>query len=51
MRQSLPAPRGAVIYQLDGSGVQVVSYDETEQYQLTIAFLEAPVRSLRNLFK
>jgi predicted ATPase len=41
---------GAVIYRLDESGIQLVSYEETDQFQLTKAFLDAPERFLRDLF-
>jgi predicted ATPase len=42
---------GAVTYRLDDSGIQVVSYEETNQFQLTKAFLDAPDRFLRDLFE
>jgi predicted ATPase len=40
----------ARIYRLDGSGISSVAYEETEQYQLTKSFLDAPDRFLRDLF-
>lgn len=40
---------GALIYELSRSGIQRVGYDETDAYQLTKAFLEAPERFLRHL--
>ena len=42
---------GAVTYRLDDSGIQVVPYEETDQFQLTKAFLDAPDRFLRDLFE
>lgn len=35
---------GALIYELSSSGIQAVGYEETDAYQLTKAFLEAPER-------
>lgn len=40
---------GAWIYQLDGHGIERVTYEETEAVQLTKAFLEGPERFLRHL--
>ena len=40
---------GATIYVLDEEGPKVVSYEETEQVQLTRSFLDAPERFLPHL--
>jgi len=40
----------AVIYSLDDSNIHKVSYQETEHYKLTKAFLESPDRFLQYLF-
>lgn len=41
---------GARIYRLGPDGIDPVAYEDTEQYQLTRSFLEAPERFLRQLF-
>lgn len=41
---------GAWIYQIDASGIQSVRYEDTELYQVTRAFLEAPERMLEEIF-
>jgi predicted ATPase len=45
----LMAYPGATIYVLDESGMTNAPYEETEQVQLTRAFLDAPERFLRHL--
>ena len=40
---------GAVIYLLDEQGMKTVEYTDTEHYQLTRRFLEAPERYFRHL--
>lgn len=42
---------GATIMELSGLGVREVDYTETENYQLTQAFLANPERFLRHLFQ
>lgn len=46
----LMAYPGALIYQVDGSGINQVDYEDTEHYQLTRAFLSNPQRFLGELF-
>ena len=41
---------GALIYQIDGSGISSVKYEDTEHYAVTKAFLENPGRMLEELF-
>jgi predicted ATPase len=41
---------GARIHAMGPDGIAVVDYEDTEPYQLTRAFLEAPERFLRHLF-
>ena len=41
---------GATIYQIDGSGIAPVRYEDTEHYAVTKAFLENPARMLSELF-
>jgi len=41
---------GAVIYQIDDTGISEVSYRETEHYTITKSFLENPDRMLSELF-
>lgn len=41
---------GALIYELSDAGIKQVTYEQTEPYQLTKAFLEGPERFLRHLF-
>lgn len=41
---------GAKIYQIDGSGIAPVRYEDTEHYAVTKAFLENPARMLAELF-
>jgi len=40
---------GARIYQLDDTGLAPVAFEETDAYQLTRSYLEAPERFLRHL--
>ncbi|HET7551854.1 MAG TPA: AAA family ATPase [Gemmatimonadaceae bacterium] len=40
---------GATVLSLDGGEIHPVRYDETDHYQLTRSFLEAPERFLRHL--
>jgi predicted ATPase len=40
----------ATIYELGDDGIETVSYEDTDHYRLTRAFLEAPERYLRQLF-
>lgn len=47
----LMAYPGARIYQLSHQGIEPVDYRETEHYQLTRRFLEAPERMLQLLFE
>lgn len=47
----LMAYPGALIYRLDGSGVEPVQYRDTEHYGVTRAFLQDPDRMLRDLFR
>lgn len=42
---------GALIYQIDGSGITPVKYEDTEHYAVTKAFLENPERMLAELFE
>lgn len=42
---------GALIYQIDGSGITPVKYEDTEHYAVTRAFLENPERMLKELFE
>lgn len=41
---------GATVLSLDGGAIRAVRYDETEHFQLTRAFLEAPGRFYQHLF-
>ena len=41
---------GATIYQIDGSGISPVRYEDTEHYAITKAFLENPGRMIEELF-
>ncbi len=41
---------GAVLYDLDGDGIQPISYHATENYRLTRDFLNAPERYFKHLF-
>ncbi|MCU1492244.1 MAG: recombination protein [Acidimicrobiaceae bacterium] len=41
---------GALIYRLDEAGIKRVSYEDTDQFMLTKAFLEAPAGFLGELF-
>lgn len=41
---------GAWIYRLDDDGIERVTYEDTDAYQLTKAFLDGPERFLRHLF-
>ena len=45
----LMAYPGARIYALDAAGIAPVAFEETEHFQLTRAFLDAPERFLRTL--
>lgn len=45
----LPFP-GATVWSLDGGKVSVVDYRDTEHFQLTKSFLDAPERYFRHLF-
>lgn len=47
----LMAYPGAQIYQMTSTGIDTVSYKETEHYQLTRRFLEAPERMLNGLLE
>lgn len=47
----LMAYPGAQIYQLSPQGIEPVAYRDTEHYQLTRRFLEAPERMLEFLFE
>ena len=42
---------GAHIWQFSETGLEAVSYEETEHYQLTRRFLENPQRYLAYLFQ
>ena len=42
---------GALIYQINGSGISRVKYEDTEHYAVTKAFLENPERMLAELFE
>ena len=42
---------GALIYQIDGSGINPVRYEDTEHYEITKAFLDNPERMLEELFR
>lgn len=46
----LMAYPGAVIHQLSDSGVEQISYDESEHVLLMRSFMESPERFLRHLF-
>lgn len=41
---------GAVIYQIDGTGLTQVEYQDTEHYELTRAFLNNPEPFLKEIF-
>jgi predicted ATPase len=41
----------ATVYSIDNGGIKKVNYKETEHYQLTKQFLDAPERYFRYLFK
>ncbi|WP_461535258.1 AAA family ATPase [Spongorhabdus nitratireducens] len=45
----LMAYPGALIYQIDQSGIYPVRYEDTEHYQITRAFLNNPESMLKNL--
>jgi len=45
----LMAYPGATIYELGDDGIRRVAYQETDHYQITRSFLEAPDRYLRHL--
>ena len=47
----LMAYPGACIYQLSQDGIDRVAYRDTEHYQLTRRFLEAPERMIDLLFR
>ena len=47
----LMAYPGACIYQLSQDGIDRVAYRDTEHYQLTRRFLEAPERMIELLFR
>ena len=47
----LMAYPGACIYQLSETGISQVNYRDTEHYQLTRRFLEAPERMMELLFQ
>ena len=47
----LMAYPGARIYQLSQQGIEPVAYRDTEHYQITRRFLEAPERMLELLFE
>ena len=47
----LMAYPGACIYQLSETGISQVNYRDTEHYQLTRRFLEAPERMIELLFQ
>lgn len=40
----------ARIYRLSADGIAPITYEETEAYQLTKAFMDGPERFLRHLF-
>jgi predicted ATPase len=42
---------GARLYSLDGGSVQEIAYQETEHFQVTRNFLNAPERYLKHLFE
>ena len=42
---------GACIYQMSQDGIQRTAYRDTEHYQLTRRFLEAPERMIELLFR
>lgn len=46
----LMAYPGATIYELGDDGIRRVAYQDTDHYQITRSFLEAPERYLRHLF-
>ena len=46
----LMAYPGAEIFTFGEDGIHSISYEETEHYQITRAFLENPARMLRELF-
>lgn len=47
----LMAYPGALIYQIDNTGIYPVKYEDTEHYEITKAFLDNPQRMLRELFR
>lgn len=47
----LMAYPGALIYQIDNSGIYPIKYRDTEHYEITRAFLENPEPLLRELFE
>ena len=47
----LMAYPGACIYQLSQDGIDRAAYRDTEHYQLTRRFLEAPERMIELLFR
>lgn len=46
----LMAYPGALLYRLSGAGIERVAYHETEHYQITRDFLNAPERFFKTLF-
>ena len=47
----LMAYPGALIYQIDSSGLYPIKYKDTEHYAVTRAFLENPEPMLKELFR
>ena len=47
----LMAYPGALIYRLDGDGMQPVKYEDTEHYTITRDFLNSPDRFFKTLFR
>jgi len=41
---------GAVLFSLDGDGIEEVKYEDTEHYKITRDFLACPPRFLKHLF-
>jgi len=46
----LMAYPGALIYQIDASGIYPIAYEDTEHYQISKAFLDNPERMMGQLF-
>lgn len=42
---------GALIYQVSKSGIEQITYEDTEAYQITQAFLKSPERMFKELFQ